>query len=142
MAEVVTVREVPAGETVVMDVPPGRMRVGGDIRDGIGTMVFSISDESLETGSRPGHKPGDRDALRMVIQTPEKAEAIALAFIEMASKMRKARLDAGKEQLEDEIEEELEVEEDVEGEIIIEIDDGQECPLAGCGCRFCGGCNG
>lgn len=128
MEEFFTVREVPVGETVVLDVPLGRLRAGGTVKDGIGTMVFSISEEAREAGSRPGHTRGDREALRLIVQSPEKAEAIAMAFLEMAHKLHEQELDDGEQELEAEL----------DGEIVVEYDLPDDCPMRRC-CRGCGG---
>lgn len=52
-------------------------------------------------GSRPGSSRCDRDAVKIVVQTPEKAETIALAFIEMAHKMREVLEDEEEEDIDD-----------------------------------------
>lgn len=113
----VVMKDIPENETVVLDVPLGKLRVGGVVHPhGEGLMVFSISDEEKEIGSRAGHARRDREAVKIVIQTPERAETIAMAFIEMAKNMRAM--------LENE-EEKEEVDED-DGEL--------ECA---CECEFC-----
>jgi len=77
-------------EQVVLDVEPGHMRLRDRIlRDGAGEVIFSIADGV----AKPGTKVNDTyktDALRIICQTPEKAETIAKAFVELAIHMREA----------------------------------------------------
>lgn len=89
MNKFVNVKDIPADEHIVLDVPVGHLRVGGTVHaSGEGLMVFSISDDEKRVGTRPAPSHRDREAVKIVVQTPEKAETIALAFIEMARKMR------------------------------------------------------
>ena len=89
MNKFVNVKDIPADEHIVLDVPVGHLRVGGTVHaSGEGLMVFSISDDKKRVGTRPAPAHRDREAVKIVVQTPEKAETIALAFIEMARKMR------------------------------------------------------
>ena len=82
--------EIPDNQQVVLDVPVGHLRMRGNIlRDGAGEMVFAIADESATIGDRVRDYIRS-DALRIICQTPEKAETIAQAFLELAADMREA----------------------------------------------------
>ena len=80
-------------EHVVFDVPVGHLRMRDNLLpSGDGELVFSVADERAAVGERTRSKDCDDDnALRIVCQTPEKAETIARAFIELAAHMRQAR---------------------------------------------------
>ena len=81
--------ELGDNEQVVLDVPVGCLRLHYDtLHDGAGEMVFSISEECADPGTR-AYDEDCSDAVRIICQTPEKAETIARAFIELASYMRK-----------------------------------------------------
>lgn len=102
MNKFVNVKDIPADEHIVLDVPVGHLRVGGTVHaSGEGLMIFSISDDEKRVGTRPASSHRDREAVKIVVQTPEKAETIALAFIEMANKMREV-LDEDEDDDEDE----------------------------------------
>ena len=119
MSRFVTMKDIPEGEHVVLDVPEGQLRIGGVVHpNGEAIAVFSISDEQAVAGSRPTSKPSDRTAVEIVLQTPERAETIALAFIELANKMREAI---------------------TRQEYILVKDEDEEDVCCGCcdGCKFC-----
>lgn len=110
MGKFVTMKDIPEGEQVILDVPEGRLRVGGIVRPyGEALAIFSIAEETEKPGSRPAHKTTDRQAVKIVVQTPERAETIALAFIEMARKMREVMGEVPPTDDEDEEEDEEEV---------------------------------
>lgn len=124
-------KEIPENEVVVLDVPVGKMRVGGQIRpDGEeGMMVFSIADNP----ARPGDKVGDEaktPAVKIAVHGPGSAFAIAKAFAEMAHEM----IDIACDLVDDEEDEEWDDEDAFD-------DDGDEIiPCGGC-CAFCEGCD-
>ena len=85
--------ELAENEQVVLDVPVGHMRLHYRIlRDGAGEMVFSIADDHAVPGMAL-HDTVRTEALRIICQTPEKAEVIARAFIGLADHMRKAAME-------------------------------------------------
>ena len=89
MSKFVSIKNIPSDEYVVLDVPAGHLRIGGVVNpNGEGVVTFSISDEAKQAGTRQEKGADDRTAMKVIVQSPEKAEAIALAFIEMARKMR------------------------------------------------------
>ena len=81
-------QEIPENTQVVLNVPEGRLRVGGsvDTEAGEGALIFGIADEEAKQGSR--HAPGnDTQAVRIIIQDPDRLRTIARACEELAERM-------------------------------------------------------
>ena len=81
-------KEIPKNGVVVLDVPAGRLRVGGKIaRTGEeGVMVFSIADKAATPGDVcVGEK--NTPAVKIAVHGPGSAAAISKAFAEMAHDM-------------------------------------------------------
>ena len=85
--------ELADNEQVVLDVPIGHLLMRNNIlRDGAGEVIFSIADSYAKPGVKTNNT-NRTDALRIICQTPEKAETIAKVFVELAICMREAAKD-------------------------------------------------
>lgn len=127
-------KEIPKNDVVVLDVPVGYLRVGGQIRsDGEeGMMVFSIAENPALPGDRidPAHDQ-KVPAVKIAVHGPGSAAAIAKAFAEMAHEMIDIACDLG----DDEDDEESEDDDD-------DWDDDNKGYVPPCDgfCAFCEGC--
>ena len=84
------IKELTENEKVVLDVPVGHLRMHDTIMpNGEGAVIFSVADGHAQPGTRV-RDTVKNEALHMICQTPEKAETIAKAFVELAIHMREA----------------------------------------------------
>lgn len=95
---------IPDEDQVVLDVPEGRLRMDFEIHDnGEGLMLFSIAKEYERPGAFAKRQESEVPALKLVVQSPEKANAIAHAFLAMADAMEDFADDEDDDDDEDEI---------------------------------------
>lgn len=84
------VSEIPQHQQVVIDVPEGYLRVAGYVNEdtGDGRMVFSRATKFADVGSAAVSESESVPLLHLHVQTPERARAIARAFMQLADNLQ------------------------------------------------------
>ena len=91
------IKELTENEKLVLDVPVGHLRMHDTIMpNGEGAVVFSVADGHAQPGTKV-HDVVRNEFMHFICQTPEKAETVAKAFIELSIHMRGANKEEDKE---------------------------------------------